>query len=105
MSDSDIKYSIAGVTGDSTLTDSGGPDALGGAPPLPADPAQVAGSSASLSRPLHAEEGGAREQLAPTSPSPSLSPVDLALARLNKLAQADVLSQGGGSSREACALR
>ncbi|XP_072570519.1 rho guanine nucleotide exchange factor 28 isoform X2 [Paramormyrops kingsleyae] len=103
VNDSDIKYSIAGVTGDSTLTDGGGPDALGGAPPFPADPAQVAGSSASLSRPPHAEEGGAREQLTPASPSPCLSPVDLALSRLNKLAQADVLSQGGGSSREACA--
>ncbi|XP_048875635.1 rho guanine nucleotide exchange factor 28 isoform X6 [Brienomyrus brachyistius] len=104
VGDSDIKYSITGVTGDSTLTDGGGPDTLGGAPPFPADPAQVAGPSASLSRPPHAEEGGAREQLAPASPSPCLSPVDLALARLNKLAQADVLSHGGGSPQETCAL-
>ncbi|KAJ8400128.1 hypothetical protein AAFF_G00401670 [Aldrovandia affinis] len=92
VNDLDIKYSIAGVTGDSTLTDGGGWDGL----------PEAGASCTRLSSPLCPEERGAREQ----SPSLSLSPspADLALARLTRTPRNSTSSWGASPHRDTCAL-
>ncbi|KAG9353692.1 hypothetical protein JZ751_011814, partial [Albula glossodonta] len=104
VNDLDIKYSIAGVTGDSTLTDSEGWDAAG-SPPRPAPHFQEAGASCTRSSPLLTPPS-----LSCHSPPPSLSlslspsPADLALARMGRTPRTSTSSRRASPHRDTCSL-
>ncbi|XP_036382409.1 rho guanine nucleotide exchange factor 28-like isoform X1 [Megalops cyprinoides] len=110
VDDLDIKYSIAGVTGDSSVTESTGSDAMRESPPdLPARFPE-AGPSCSRASPALAEGWEARgatpdrEQSPPAPSFPPPSPPNLELARLNQPPLTGPFSQGGSPPRETCAL-
>ncbi|XP_035247881.1 rho guanine nucleotide exchange factor 28 isoform X3 [Anguilla anguilla] len=100
VNDLDIKYSIAGVTGDSTLTDSEGWDSGRGSPPEPAPrPSEACASGTRLSPPQ-------AERSPPAYPShaPSPLPAELALARANRAPRARTSSGGTSPQRETSVL-
>ncbi|KAG9355049.1 hypothetical protein JZ751_001762 [Albula glossodonta] len=107
----DTKYSIAGVTADSSLTETGGSDTLRGGPSKVPTHFLDAGLSCSPVSPACIEEGqGARfttphrEQSPPAPSFPPPSPPNLTLARLHQPALADPLSQRGSPPQETCTL-
>ncbi|XP_036384731.1 rho guanine nucleotide exchange factor 28 isoform X2 [Megalops cyprinoides] len=94
VTDMDIKYSIAGVTGDSTQTESGDPAAQ----------LWEAGVPRVRLSPLQAEGSGTGEEFTPTSQSPGRSPADLALARLIRSSRTSTSVQAASPPRESCTL-
>ncbi|KAJ8286995.1 hypothetical protein GJAV_G00045820 [Gymnothorax javanicus] len=99
VNESDIKYSITGVSGESALADSEGWDSGRGSPPDPTSHFQE--PSDSKHRP---SLPGTESPHAVPSYMPSRFPAEMALARANRMPGARTSSRGASPPRETCVL-
>ncbi|KAJ8339330.1 hypothetical protein SKAU_G00361160 [Synaphobranchus kaupii] len=100
VNDLDMKHSVAGVTGDGTLTDSEGWDSARGSSPEPAPRTPEACASATRHSPARVE----KSPPAFSSRTPPPFPAELALARANRAPRTRTSSGGASPRREACIL-